>query len=246
MSDLEREARTPGVQTPVEHQGAADAPVSGRHAQQVAGAPAGAVPVLGEGGEVDVVARERGSGETGRAHALGEDPPHGRARGPGQVEGVQCQPVGFGDGGRYGESGAHAAAAGLAQQIGPGLDYRAEHLRRVGVHGLAAGCGRDDLAAEPYQRGAEAVGVHLCGEHDGAVLRQGEPVRGAALRTGRGAGPGVDPDQAQRLQFGGDRACRRPGHAEFGGEDGTGGGAAGVHELQRGAEGSAAPVQSRS
>src|SRR5690606_22266832 len=76
MADLQGQARTAGVQTPVEHQRAAHAPVSGGHAQQVAGAAPGAVPVFGEGGQVDVVGGEGGPVETGGPHLFGEDLPH--------------------------------------------------------------------------------------------------------------------------------------------------------------------------
>ena len=78
MADLQREARTAGVQPAVEHERAADAAVPGADHEQVLGAAAGAVPVLGEGGEVDVVggvARGRGlagrTGDTGLAPGCG-------------------------------------------------------------------------------------------------------------------------------------------------------------------------------
>ncbi|BFO19364.1 hypothetical protein SHKM778_57520 [Streptomyces sp. KM77-8] len=60
VADLQGESRTAGVQAAVEHQRAAHTTVAGGHAQQVAGAASGAVPVFGEGGEVDVVGREGG------------------------------------------------------------------------------------------------------------------------------------------------------------------------------------------
>lgn len=101
-----------------------------------------------------------------------------RARPGGGVEGGA---LGFGDGRRYGEARAHAAAARLPEQFGARLDDRAEHLGRVGVDGLAAGGGRDETASEADQGGAEAVGVHLGGEGHGPVLGEFETVRGAAL-----------------------------------------------------------------
>ncbi len=106
---------------------------------------------------------------------------HGRARGPGEVQGVEGQPFRLGDRGRYGESGAHAPPPGLAQQLGARVDDRAEHLRRVRVDGLAAGRGGDDPPAEPDERGAPSVGVDLGGECDGPVPGNLQPVRGASL-----------------------------------------------------------------
>ncbi len=87
--------------------------------------------------------------------------------------------------------------------------------------------------------------MHLGGEDHGPVPGDFEAVRGTALRSGRRAGPGVDPDQPQRLQLGGDSARRGPGHTQFRGEHGPGRGATGVHELQCGPERTAPPVQPR-
>ncbi len=167
------------------------------------------------------------------------------ARRPGEVQRVQGQALGFGDGGRHGEPGAHAPPPGVAQQLGARVDDRAEHLRRVGVDGLAAGRCRDDPSAEPDQRGPEPVGVHLRGQHDRPVLGDVEPVRGASLGTGGRSGPGVDADQPERLQLGGHGTGRRPGDPQLGGEHGPGGRPAGVHELQGGPERAAPPVQPR-
>ncbi len=243
MADLQREARTARVQTAVQDERAADAPVPGGHAQQVPRAPAGAVPVFGERGEVDVVARERGPADTGGAHALREDLPDRGARGPGQVQGVEREAGRFGDGGGHGESGADTAPPGAAQQLRARLDHGAEHLRGVGVDGLAAGGGRHDAPAEADQRGPEAVGVDLGRERDRTVLGDLQPVRRPPLGAGRRTGPGVHADQPQRLQLGGDRAGRRPGDAEFGGEHGTGRRPPGVHQLQRRPERPAPAVQ---
>ncbi|MDQ0814856.1 hypothetical protein QFZ63_006570 [Streptomyces sp. B3I7] len=243
MSHFQGQSRTPGVQPSVEHQRAAHAAVPGGHAEQVAGAAAGPVPVFGEGGEVDVVGGEGGTVEAGRAHALREDLPHGGAGRPVHVHRVEREPFRCGHGGRDGQARADAAQAGRAEQVGACLDDGAEHLGRVGVDGLAAGGRGHDPAAEADEGGAVSVGVDLGGQSDGAVLGDLQTVRGAALGAGGGAGVGVDPDQTERLQFGGDRAGGRAGDAEGGGEDGAGGGAAGVHEFECGAEGTAAPVQ---
>ena len=108
---------------------------------------------------------------------------------------------------------------------------------------MLPGGGGHDLAAEPDQGGPEAVGVHLRGQRDRPVRGDVEPVRGPALRAGRPGGPGVDPDQAERLQFRGDRARGRPGHAEFRGEQGAGRRAAGVHQGKRGTERTAAALK---
>lgn len=156
---------------------------------------------------------------------------------------VEREPLRFGHGGRDGETGPHAAQAGRAEQVGARLDDGAEHLRRIGLDGLAAGGRGHDAAAEADEGGAVPVGVDLGGQDDGAVLGDLQTVRGAALGAGGGTGVGVDTDQAQRLQLGGDRAGGRARDAEGGGQDGTGGGTAGVHEFERGTEGTAAPVQ---
>lgn len=97
------------------------------------------------------------------------------------MEGVEGESLGFGDRGRYGESGAHAAPAGRAQQVGARLHDGAEDLGRVCVDGLAAGCGGDDTAAQADQSCPETVGVHLRGKDDGALLGDLEAVRGPAL-----------------------------------------------------------------
>lgn len=82
-----------------------------------------------------------------------------------------------------------------------------------------------------------------------AAMATGPDSRMASRCEGRpcephgGARPGVDPDQSERLQFRGDRTGRRPGDAEFGGEDGAGGRASGVDQFQRGSERAAAPLQ---
>ena len=189
------------------------------------------------------VAWPDGPGIRASRQAAGEDLPYGGARLPGQVQRVERGALGLGDRRGHGESGADAAAPGRLEQLRAGLDDLAQHVRRVGGDGAAAGRGGDELAAEPDERGAEAVGVHLGGEHDGAFRVDGEPVRGAALRSDGGAGAGVDGDQPERFQLGGDGAGGRPGHAEFGGEHGAGGRAAGVDEFQCGAEGAAASLQ---
>lgn len=99
------------------------------------------------------------------------------------------------------------------------------------------------MAAESDQGGTESVGVDLRGEDDGPLGVDGESVRGPALRPGGSARPRVDTDQAQRLQLGGYGPRGRPRHTEFGGEHGAGGRAPGVHERERGTEGTAAPLQ---
>lgn len=245
MADLQGEARTPGVQTAVEDEGAADAPVPGGHAEQVLRTAPGAVAVLGEGGEVDVVAGEGGTLDARGPYPLGEDLAHRGARGPGQVQRVQRGAVRLGDGRRHGQARADAAQPAAAQEFGARLDDLAQHLRRVGGDGDAAGCGGDRPAAQAHQCGAESIGVHLGGEGDGARVVDREAVRGAALGTGGGAGAGVDLDEAERFEFGGDRSGRGPGDAQLGGEDGAGGRAAGVDQFERGAECPTAPVQPR-
>ena len=116
-------------------------------------------------------------------------------------------------------------------------------MRRVGAHRHTAGRGGHDVAAESDQRRAEPVRVHLGGEHDGAAGSDGEPVRGSPLRARGATGPRIDLDQAERFELRGDRSSRRAGHAEFGGEHRAGGGAAGVYELQRWAEGGSAALE---
>lgn len=85
--------------------------------------------------------------------------------------------------------------------------------------------------------------MDLSGEDDGAVVGDGQAVGGTALGAGGGSGAGVDGDQSEGLEFGGDGARGGAGDTEFGGEDGAGGGAAGVDELEGGAERVAAAFQ---
>lgn len=181
VADFQSEARTAGVQTAVQDQGTADTSVAGGHAEQVLGAASGTVPVFGEGDQVDVVPGERGTGDTGGTHPGGEDLPHGSAGGPGQMQGVEGVALGLGDRRGDGESGPDASQTGLAQQPRPRLDDLAEHLGGVGHDGDAARRGGHDPAAEPHERRAEAVGVHLGGEGDRSVVPDGQPVGGAAL-----------------------------------------------------------------
>lgn len=101
---------------------------------------------------------------------------------------VERRALRLGDGRRYGEPRADAAQPGGPQQPGPGLDDLPEDLRRIGGDRTAHGRGGDDPAAEPDQRGPEAVRVDLRGERDGPLVVDGQPVRGPALGTGSGAG----------------------------------------------------------
>ncbi len=156
---------------------------------------------------------------------------------------VEGGALGLGDRGRHGQARADAAAAAVVQQPRTGGDDGLKHLGRVGGDLHAAGRGRHDASAETDQRGAEAVGVDLGGEGDGAVLVHGEPVGGAALGSGPRTGAGVDADEAEGLQLGGDGAGGGAGDTELGGEHGPRGRAARVHQFQGGAEGAAAPVQ---
>ncbi len=116
------------------------------------------------------------------------------------------------------------------QQPRAGGDDGLKHLGRVGGDLHAAGRGRHDASAETDQRGAEAVGVDLGGEGDGAVLVHGEPVGGAALGSGPRTGAGVDADEA--APAGGDGAGGGAGDTELGGEHGPRGRAARVHQFQ--------------
>ncbi len=247
MADLQRQARTAAVQTAVEHQRPADTPVAGRHTEQIAGAPAGAVAVFGERHEVHVVAGEADllcdSRDAGVGQRAQEECAYGSARRPGEVERVEGLAVRFGDRGGHCEAGAEAAPSGLAQQLRAGLDGIGEDVRRVGGDGATAGRGRHDAAPEADQRDTEPVGVDLRGEHDRSALGDGQPVGGPPLGAGRGGRPGVDGDQAECFELGGHRPRGRAGHAEFGGQDGTGGRASGVYELQCGSEGATAPLQ---
>lgn len=247
MADLQRQARTAAVQTAVEDQRPADAPVPGGHTEQVTGAPAGPVPVFGERHEVDIVAAEADllgdSRDAGLGERAQEEGAYGGAPGPGEVQRVEGLAVRFGDRRGHRETGAEAAPSGLAQQVGAGRDDVGEHMRRVGGDGAAAGRGRHDAAAEADQRDPEPVRVDLCGEHDRSALGDEQPVGGPPLGAGRGGRPGVDGDQSERFELGGHRSRGRAGHAEFGGQDGAGGRTAGVYELQCGSEGAAAPLQ---
>ncbi|EFL04182.1 predicted protein [Streptomyces sp. SPB78] len=127
----------------------------------------------------------------------------GGTGGPGDVQRVERCALGFGDGGRHGETGAHAASSGLAQQREARGDDGAEHVRRIGTDHLAAGRGGDEPPAQADQGGAVAVRVHLRGEDDGAFGVEREPVGGAAVRARGGRGARVDPDQPERFQLGG-------------------------------------------
>ncbi|EFL04183.1 predicted protein [Streptomyces sp. SPB78] len=80
VPDLQGQSRTAGVRAPVHDEGAPDAAVAGRDDEQMAGAAPGAVAVLGERHEVDVVARERGDVEARGAHLRGEDVAYGGHR----------------------------------------------------------------------------------------------------------------------------------------------------------------------
>ena len=159
----------------------------------------GAVPVLGERGEVDVVAGEgRSASMPGRPHATAAKisrtgAPAGQAR----CSGLRAVPSGSATADGTARPAPTQRRPVLAQQFRAGLDDRAEHLRRVGVDGHAAGRGGHDPAAEAHQRGPEPVGVHLRGQHDRAVLGDVEPVRGAALRAGRPRRAGCPPGSAR-------------------------------------------------
>lgn len=242
VPDLQREPRTAGVQPPVQDERPADPAVPRGDDQQMLGVAPGTVPVLGERRHIDVIADEGGDGPAvgpGDAHPGdlgGEDRADRCARGPREVQRIERGALGFGDGGGHREPGAHAHPSGVPQQPRPHLDHRAQHMGRVGGHGHAPRGRRDDLAAQPDERGPEAVGVHLRREGDRALGGDIEPVRGAPLGPRGSAGPGVDPDQPERFQFGGDRAGCGPGHPEFGGEQGAGSRAAGVHEGKRRSE----------
>ncbi len=68
-------------------------------------------------------------------------------------------------------------------------------------------------------------------------------MRGAALGAAGATRAGVHADQPERLQLGGDGPGGGTGDAELGRQDGAGRGPARVDELQRRAEGAAAPLQ---
>lgn len=245
MADLEGQPRTAGVQTAVEDEGAADAAVARGHAEQMLGSAAGAVPVLGERGEVDIVSGERGAGDARFTDTRGEDLTDLGACRPGDVQWVERGALRFGHGGGDGEARTDAAQPTVAQQPGACVDDFTHDLGRVRCDGDTAGSRGDEPAAEPHQRGTEPVGMHLRGDGDRAGLADRQPVRGAALRACRGTGAGVDADETERLQLGGDRTGGRAGDAELGGEHGAGGRASGVDQLQGGPERAPAPLQLR-
>ncbi len=88
--------------------------------------------------------------------------------------------------------------------------------------------------------------MHLGGQRHRAVLGHREPVRGAALGSAGPsgcAGAGIDADQPEGLQLGGDRSGGGAGDPEFGRQHGAGRGTAGVDELQRRPERTATPFQ---
>ena len=202
----------------------------------------GAVPVLGERGHVDVVADE---GRDGRAvRAADADPRDLRARRPratgapaGQARcsGLRAVPSGSATADGTARPAPTQTRPEARSSSAPGLDDRAQHVRRVGGHGHAAGRGGDDLAAEADQRGPEAVGVHLRGErHRARPARRRAGARGGpARRPGRWAGcrPGSAPappaPRRPRPRWPGSR----PSSAV---SSGAGRRAAGVHQGERG------------
>ncbi len=102
---------------------------------------------------------------------------------------------------------------------------------------------RVEQPAEAGQGDAQAVGVDLSGDHHGAGGVDGEPVRGPAPAAAGRAG--VDRDQPERLQFGGDGAGGGPGDVERAGERRAGRGLAGVDQLERRTEQRPAAVGGR-
>ncbi len=177
----------------MQHEGAAHAAVLGRHHQQVAGAAARAVPVLGQRDRVHVV----DGGDARRGAGPGDEGPGQRGAGPGQLAGEQVagrravgpaeverahrQTVGPGDGGGHGHGGADASASRRAQQGRPGGGGRGEGLPGVGGHRRAHGLPGDDRAAQADQGHGEAVRVHLGGQGDRPGRVGQQPVRRPAL-----------------------------------------------------------------
>ncbi|GAA2826564.1 hypothetical protein GCM10010441_58810 [Kitasatospora paracochleata] len=246
MAHFEGESGAAGVQPAVDDEGAADAAVAGGDQQQVPGAASGAVPVLGERGQVGVVGDGGGEGGTGLraqvglADLLGEQVGHRCAAGPAEVEGGERGAVGFGDRVGQGQPDAEAAAARAAGESGTGLGDRAQQPDRVGGGGKRQVERFEELSAEGGERDADAVGVDLGGDHHRAVLGEREAVRGpAAAAAGRA---GVDGDQSERLEFAGDRTGGGAGDVEGAGERRAGGRLAGVDQLQGRTEQGAAPV----
>ncbi len=221
MPGLHPQAGTAGVERAAEHERAAHAPVAGRHDQQVGGAAASAVPVLGQRGQVDVVGhRTRRSrpfdpgrtGDPGPHDLFSEDVPDADAGRPPEVQRADRGALRLGHGGRHRQAGPDACPARGPQQprARPG-DGRQRTLRIVGQGQGTIGGGHDP-PAEPDERDLEAVGVDLSGQRHRAVRVDGEPVRGTAQHAAPGRG--VHLDQPQRLQLGGHRARGGAGDAE--------------------------------
>jgi hypothetical protein len=227
---LHAKAGTAGVERAVEHEGAANAPVTGRHHQQVPGLPAGAVPVLGQRGQVDVVggqAGRRGSARPADPGPFGlrsEDVPDPDAGRPAEVQRPDRRALRLGHRGRHGQAGPHAGPARRPQQPRARLRDRAQRALRVVGRGQPLVLGRDYPAAQPDQRDLEPVRVDLGGQGHRAVGIDDDPVRGPAQDSAtRGFRVRVHLDEPPRLQFGRDRARGGPGHAEGGAQGRPGG-----------------------
>ncbi len=178
------EAGAAGVERAADHERAADALVAGGHDQQVPGVASGAVPVLGQRGEVDVVGGRRGrparAGDTGPLHLRAEHVPDPDAGRPADVQRADGDAPRLGHRGRHRQAGAHAGPARRLQQPGARPGGGGQYPIRVVRYRQGPAAGRDDLPAQPDQGDLEAVRVNLGGEGHRAVRVDGEPVRGPA------------------------------------------------------------------
>ncbi len=240
MADLHGQSGAAGVQPPIDHQRAADAPMTRGHQQQVPGTTARAVPVLGERRQVGVVGDGGGQWRTGPgaevrlADLLGEQVRDGCAARPGEVQRGERGAVRLGHRVRQRQGRAQAAPGGGAGLLRPGPGDSAQQPDGVGGGGQREVDRRFEPSAEPGEGDAEPVRVQLRGDHHRSRRIHGQPVRGtSASAAGRA---GVDGDQAERLQLGADRTRRGPGHVERAGERGAGGRPAGVDQREGRAE----------
>jgi hypothetical protein len=217
MAGFHPEPRTAGVERAVEHEGAADAPVTGGHYQQVPGVPAGAVPMLGQRGQVDVVGGQAGRGGSARTAdpgplgLRGEDIPDPDGGGPAEVQRADRRALRLGHRGRHRQADPHAGPVRRRQQPRARPRDRGQRALRVVRRVQPAVLGRDHPAAQPDQRDLEPVRVDLGGQGHRAVGIDGDPVRGPA--QGAATRGRIDLDQPPVLQFGRNRARGGPGHA---------------------------------